>query len=76
MITKKYTGSFAKNEKTLRNFLKGNHEDALLKFKENEQILIDKLLIELQNDENKIIFNMMNEIDVPELLFFRDYITF
>ena len=76
IISKNYSGNFMSNEKKLRLFLKGNKEDALSNFEENEFELINQLYNDLQNEKNKKIFNIMNSIKVPENLFINDYITF
>ena len=76
IISKYYSGNFLSNEKKLRLFLKGNKEDAISNFYDNELELIDRLYKELQNDKNIKIFNIMNSIKIPENIFFNDYITF
>ena len=76
IISKNYSDNFMSNEKKLRLFLKGNKEDALSNFEDNEMELINELYNELQNEKNKKIFNIMNSIKVPDDLFFNDYITF
>ena len=66
-----------KNEKNLRKVLKGNKTDELNKYYDKEAELIEGLYNELQNNDNKNIFNMMNMINkILEKEFFNDYYTF
>ena len=76
IVSKSYSASFMKNEKKLRDFLKGNKDDAVTNYYDIESELIEQLYIELQNDKNKKIFNMMKSIKIPKDTFFSDYITF
>ena len=76
IISKNYSDSFMKNEKKLREFYKGNKEDAVSYFNDTESEIIEQLFETLKNDENKNIYNMINIIRKHENLILDDYITF
>lgn len=76
IISKNYSDSFMKNEKKLREFYKGNKEDAVSYFDDTESEIIERLFEILKNDENKNIYNMINLIRNHENLILDDYITF